>query len=111
MIIGGIIIILWGGVGGFDWALDIYECLNTNTDIVNEINNYLQTIADLETKLEHTSNLYEGSQEQINDYIKEVEVQQEQITILNEKIELQQHSIKLLSIELDEAHKNDSQSD
>jgi hypothetical protein len=38
-------------------------------------------------------------------------VQQEQITILNEKIELQQHSIKLLSIELDEAHKNDSQSD
>jgi hypothetical protein len=76
-----------------------------------EINNFLQTITELETKLEHVSDLYEGSQLQVDDYINEVEAQKQQIILLNEKVELQQHSIKLLSAELDEVYKNDSQSE
>ena len=100
---------IWGVIGGFDWFFDSYYCLNAG--MFEEINNYLHTIRELETKLEHTSDLYEGSQKQVDDYIGEVEEQRQQIVLLNEKIELQQHSIKLLSTELDEVYNKDSQSE
>lgn len=72
-----IIVILWGFVGGLDWFFDFINCFNSNW--FSEINNYLQTIAELETKLEHTKDILEGTKLELVDHDIELKHQRKAI--------------------------------
>ena len=65
IIIGGIIIILWGSVGGFDWIPDSYDCLvkDCNISLYKDIKNNLNQIKQLQQVVLLQENLIDQSLE------------------------------------------------
>jgi len=89
---------LWGGIGGFDWIYDSYDCFTYEyTKIIDELyssnHNYIKTL------------LYKDSI--LDSKIRTIALLEQEINSLKEVNELQQQSLKIANQMLLEAEFED----
>ena len=86
MIIGGILLILWGGIGGFDWVFDSFDCFTYEyTSVIEELyssnHNYVKTL------------FYKDAI--IDNKIRSIELLEQEIKFLKQVNEIQQQNLKI----------------
>lgn len=89
MIIGGIILILWGGIGGFDWIYDSYDgFMYEYTKLIDELyssnHNYVKTLMYKDAIIDSKIRTIEILEQEIK-YLESVNnIQQQNLDIANQ---------------------------
>jgi len=86
MIIGGIILILWGAVGGFDWIYDSYDSfMYEYTKLIDELyssnHNYVKTLMYKDAIIDSKIRTIEILEQQVKDLEKVNDLQQQNLDI------------------------------
>ena len=81
-------IIIWGCVGGFDWAIDYIDCIQYNGDLINQLKEAENFIHDLSNKAIINDLI-------IDNYKKEVLDWTNKYNSLKDDLDLTKHSLNM----------------